>query len=450
MKIRISNKNKSILVILLLCILQLISYLLPFLNYTYKKNKYTISGFGCITGKTIAGGNAVITPSYILIASLAAIVVILVNIFLEGKIKEKLRVGLITIASFLIFIGNIISIMIVKGTLSDVKGVGIAYGNVVAIIVSILIVIYSLVMLRKEKILSALDFMVIPGMLYLLINNYIPMIGISIAFKKIDYQLGVFNSPWCGLDNFKILFAHTGSFFKSDAFIITRNTLLYNLVFIFLGMFMGIVVGICLADIFSRRFQKFFQTTLLLPQLISMVIVTYIVFALLSNEAGMVNKILGEGNEVNFYQSPKYWPFILIFISVWKSLGYNGIIFLSSIVGIDRSIYEACRVDGASKWQQIRYVTLPMLKPTVITLTLLSVGRIFYSDFGLFYQVPMDSGALYNVTNTIDTYVYHSLMVLNNISVSSAASTYQALVGFILVLTVNMIVRKLDKENALF
>lgn len=164
----------------------------------------------------------------------------------------------------------------------------------------------------------------------------------------------------------------------------------------------------------------------------------------------MVNKLLGEGNEINFYATKKYWPFILIFVNVWKQLGYNGIIFLSSIVGIDRSIYEASRVDGASKWKQIRYITIPLLKPTVITLGLLQVGRIFYSDFGLFYQVPLDSGALYSVTNTIDTYVYRCLMVLNNISTASAASTYQAVVGFIIVFAVNMIVRKLDKENALF
>ena len=213
---------------------------------------------------------------------------------------------------------------------------------------------------------------------------------------------------------------------------------------------MGVVVGICLADIFSKAWQKFFQTSILLPQLISYVIVAYIVYAIFSNDAGLVNHMLGEGNEINFYAAPKYWPFILIFIYVWKMVGYNAIIFLSSIVGIDRSIYEAARVDGAGKFKQIFYITLPMLKPTVITLVMLNVGRIMYSDFGLFYQVPMDSGALYSVTNTIDTYVYRCLMTLNNISTSSAACTYQAIVGFILVLVVNTIVRRKDKENALF
>ena len=163
-----------------------------------------------------------------------------------------------------------------------------------------------------------------------------------------------------------------------------------------------------------------------------------------------MNHLLGEANAINFYAEKKYWPFILVFIYIWKQIGYNGIIFLSSIVGIDKSVLEACKVDGCTKWQQLRYVTLPLLKPTIITLTMLQVGRIFYSDFGLFYQVPLNSGALYDVTNTVDTYVYRMLMTMNNISVSSAASTYQAVVGFILVFVVNMIVRKHDKENALF
>ncbi|MCF0132794.1 MAG: sugar ABC transporter permease [Blautia sp.] len=306
-------------------------------------------------------------------------------------------------------------------------------------------------LLWKMSVLSTLDFMAIPGMLYFVINNYIPMLGIVIAFKKIDYRVGIMNSPWNGLDNFKQLFAtSTGSFFGSDAWLITKNTMLYNLAFIVLGTVVGVLVGICLAELISKGLQKFFQTSILLPQLISYVIVAYIVYALLSNDAGLINHALGEGKSINFYAQPKWWPFILIFIYIWKMVGYNAIIFLSSIVGIDHSIYEAAKVDGATKMQQITKITLPLLKPTVITLFMLNIGRIMYSDFGLFYQVPMDSGALYSATNTIDTYVYRCLMTLNNISTSSAACTYQAIIGFILVLTVNAIVRRKDKENALF
>jgi ABC-type polysaccharide transport system permease subunit len=245
-----------------------------------------------------------------------------------------------------------------------------------------------------------------------------------------------------------MLFQSNGNFFTSNAWIITRNTLLYNLVFIILGVFTGVVVGICLAGVTRKFLQKFFQTSILLPQLISFVIVSYIVYALLSNETGMITKMMG--GSVNFYAEKKYWPFILIFINIWKQLGYNGIVFLSSIVGIDYGMYEAARVDGASKWQQIFKITIPQLKPTIMTLFLLQVGRIFYSDFGLFYQVPLNSGALLDVTNTIDTYVYRALMVNNNISIASAASTYQAVVGFVIVLAVNMIVRKFDRENAMF
>ena len=153
---------------------------------------------------------------------------------------------------------------------------------------------------------------------------------------------------------------------------------------------------------------------------------------------------------INFYNSPGYWPFILVFIYLWKGVGYSSIIYLSSIVGIDRTLYEAAYVDGANKFQQIFKITLPLIRPTIITLVILAVGRIFFSDFGLFYQVPMNSGALYSVTQTIDTYVYRSLLQLNNISMSSAASLYQSIVGFVVVLLANWIVRKVDSENAMF
>lgn len=262
------------------------------------------------------------------------------------------------------------------------------------------------------------------------------------------YSKGIWASPWAGLDNFKQLFATSTNFFASDAWRITRNTLLYNLVFIVLGNIIGALLGICLAEIFSKAWQKFFQTSILLPQLISYVIVAYIVYGFFSTETGFINHLLG--TDINFYIEEKYWPFVLVFIQSWKQAGYNAIIYLSSIVGIDRTIYEASRLDGCSKWQQIRSITLPMLKPTMITLMMLSVGRIMYSDFGLFYQVTRNSGALYSVADTIDTYVYRMLMTLNNISTASAASTYQAIIGFILVMVVNTIVRRKDKENALF
>lgn len=429
-------------------VLSVVLYLFPFVNYKYKGIVYTLNGWELIMGKTVCGGSVALGMNGAVLISLIAVAVVLVTSFLYPVLNKKLRLGIVTISSIVIIVCNIVLAMDIKNMLRKAKAPRIDYASVILVAVFFLILCYGVYILWKMKVLVTLDFMVLPGMLYSIINNYIPMFGITIAFKKVDYSLGVYNSPWVGLENFKVLFSYNGDFFKSDAFIITRNTLLYNATFIFLGILAGVIVGICLADIFSRILQKFFQTSILLPQLISMVIVAYIVYALLSNETGMVNNMLDES--VNFYQERKYWPFILVFVYVWKQVGYNAIIFLSSIVGIDRSIYEAAKVDGASKWQQIRHVTLPMLKPKIITLMLLQVGRIFYSDFGLFYQVPLDSGTLYNVTNTVDTYVYRCLMVLNNVSVAAAGSTYQAVVGFILVFTVNMLVRKFDKENALF
>lgn len=449
-KEKITTQHKMLFDIIALSVVMVVSLFLPYASYTYRKVKYVLSGFEFIMGKTIAGGKVVVQPSVLLIVSVAAILVICIAALLSGKLSRKAAGGLITIGGIVAVVGNIVLAMRVSSILQGAKNIGVSYGSVIALVAGFVIVVRGLYLLWKEKVLCTLDFMVLPGLLYFIVNNYIPMVGIALAFKKIDYSVGIFKSPWVGFENFKLLFAHSGSFFDSDAFIITRNTLLYNIVFIVLGIVMGIIVGICLADIFSKTLQKFFQTSILLPQLISMVIVAYIVYAFFSNEAGMVNKMLGEGNEIQFYSTKIYWPFILVFVFIWKQLGYNAIIFLSSIVGIDQSLYEAARVDGAGKWKQIRHITLPLLKPTVITLLLLQVGRIFYSDFGLFYQVPMDSGLLIPVTNTIDTYVYRSLMVLNNISTASAASTYQAIVGFVLVLIVNLVVRKVDKQNAMF
>lgn len=430
-------------------IIMLICNILPFANYTSNKVNYTVSGIRFLTGGVIAGGKVEFGVQGYLVASAVLTVITIILLILLPKKLEKLSGFTLLVSAANVFC-NILFASGVKKTLKGAKNVSVAYGNLFVIILAVVIMAATIYIMYCHKILSALDFMIFPGLLYFFINNYIPMIGITIAFKKIDYKVGFLKSPWVGLDNFKMLFANNGNVFESDAWIITRNTLLYNIVFIALGIIFGIFVGIFLADLVNTGLKKFFQTSILLPQLLSMVIVAYIVYAFLSNETGMVNHLLGGGKEINFYQTEKYWPFILVFINLWKQIGYGAIIFLSSIVGIDKGIYEAVRVDGASKWEEIRYVTLPMLKPTIITVALMQIGRIFYSDFGLFYQVPLNSGALYNVTNTIDTYVYRLLMQSNNIAVSSAASTYQAVVGFVIVLTVNLVIRKIDKENALF
>ena len=286
-----------------------------------------------------------------------------------------------------------------------------------------------------------------PGIIYLLINNYIPMAGLFVAFKKYNFMKGLFGSGWCGFENFKFLFA------TKDAWIMTRNTLLYNLVFIIVGTVFAIAIAIMLCELGKRLRVKFFQASFLMPNLLSWVVIGFIAFAFLSADTGFINKSILEplGIEpVTWYMETGPWPFIIVLVNLWKNAGYQSIVYMASISGIDRSMYEAAVLDGASKMQQIVRITLPNLKPSVITLTLMSVGRMFYSDFGLFYQVPQNSGALFNVTQTIDTYVYRGLMESNNIGMSAAAGFYQSVVGFILVLVANWIVRKLDSDNALF
>lgn len=301
--------------------------------------------------------------------------------------------------------------------------------------------------LRPNMQYLPLYLMMLPGLCYLLINNYIPMAGIVIAFKKLNFSKGIFASPWCGIDNFKFLFA------TRDAWIITRNTLLYNVLFIIVNMVIGIAIAILICEVRNKKMKKLYQSVILLPFLMSMVILSYIVYALLSSENGLINNtILSTLNmdPIQWYQQPKYWPFILVFANCWKGVGYGCLIYIASLIGIDPSYYEAARLDGASKWQEISKITLPCLVPTIITMLLLSIGRIFYSDFGLFYQVPMNSGVLFPTTNVIDTYVYRALIERGNISMSSAAGVYQSVVGFVIVMFSNWVVRKTNKEQALF
>ncbi|UUZ86414.1 ABC transporter permease subunit [Paenibacillus sp. P26] len=289
--------------------------------------------------------------------------------------------------------------------------------------------------------------MMIPGIVYLIINNYLPMFGIVIAFKNVNFAKGIWGSDWVGLKNFEYLFKTT------DAYIITRNTILYNAAFIIINLIVAVGVAILLNEIKNKLLSRFYQSVILLPYLISTVIVSYLVFAMLSMDNGFMNKtvlpMLGM-ERISWYNEPGVWPYILTFIHTWKGAGYLCIVYLAAIIGIDQEYYEAATLDGASKWQQIRKITIPLITPVIIMMTLLAIGRIFYSDFGLFYQVPMDSGALYDTTNVIDTYVYRGLMQLGDIGMSSAAGLYQSLVGFILVLVSNFIVRKINRENALF
>lgn len=301
--------------------------------------------------------------------------------------------------------------------------------------------------LKKLKRYLPLYLMFLPGAIYLFINNYIPMAGLVVAFKKYNVRKGIFGSDWVGFKNFEFLFK------TPDAWVITRNTISYNTVFILINTVLGILFAIFICDTVHKKLKKVYQSAILFPFLMSAVIISYIAYAFLSQSNGIVNNSLLPSlglESVSWYSEAKYWPYFITFVNTWKGVGYGCLIYVSSINGIDPTFYEAAQLDGATKWQQIRSITLPCLTPTVITLTLLSIGRIFYSDFGLFYQVPRNSGMIYSTTNVIDTYVYRGLMEQSNVGMSAAAGFYQSVVGFALVLAANFIVKKLSRENALF
>lgn len=273
------------------------------------------------------------------------------------------------------------------------------------------------------------------------------MFGVIIAFKKLNFSKGILGSEWCGFENFKFLFA------TKDAWTITRNTILYNIVFFIVGTVLAITLAIFLNEIVSKRASKTYQTFILLPYLMSWVIIGYLTYAFLSGETGLVNKGILNAlglKSINFYQDTKYWPLILTLVNTWKNVGYSMIIYYSSIVGISADYFEAAKIDGATKWKQIKYITLPLLKPTMITLFILAIGQVFRSDFGLFYQIPRNSGPLYSVTRTLDVYVYQALMQNSDYAMSSAASLYQSVVGFVLIIAANYVVRRHHKESALF
>lgn len=293
--------------------------------------------------------------------------------------------------------------------------------------------------------------MVLPGALWFLFFSYIPMLGTVIAFKEYRFDrdgfwASIVNSKWVGLDNFKFLFS------TDDAYIITRNTILYNAVFIVVGLALAVLMAVVLSEITNKKLSKLYQTGMFLPYFLSWVIVGYFAFSFLSSERGLLNYVFEYfgWESMQWYSDPKYWPYIIVFIYLWKAVGYNSVVYLAAIMGIDKSLYEAAMIDGANKWQQIRNITLPLLTPIITIMTLLAVGKVFYADFGLFYQVPRDSGTLYSVTNVIDTYVYRGLKTTGEIGMSTAAGLYQSVVGFALVITSNYIVRRFNKDNALF
>ena len=307
--------------------------------------------------------------------------------------------------------------------------------------------------LAKYKKTLVLLTMVAPAAIWLLLLRYLPMGGIILAFK--DYKINprnpsfisnLLNSKWVGLKNFEFLFK------TNDAWIMFRNTLGYNIVFIILGVIIPVAFAIMMNE-FTRKFvRKAYQTMMFFPYFLSWVVVSYFLNAFLDAQYGMIPAMqAAAGKEViSWYTTPGPWPYLLVFANLWKNVGYSTVLYLAAITGIDANQYEAAAIDGASKWQQVLYVTLPHLRTMICILFIMNVGKIFASDFGLFYNVPMQNGALFSVTQTIDTYVYRAYIATGNPGQSSAAGLLQNVLGFICILSANAIVKKIDADSAMF
>lgn len=297
-----------------------------------------------------------------------------------------------------------------------------------------------------------LTLLALPTFIWYLVFSFLPMIGILIAFKDFRMMPGkgfienLIQSKWVGFTNFEFLFK------TPDAMVIIRNTVLYNIVFIILGTIVPVALAIAITQLYNQKLAKACQTAMFLPHFLSWVVVSYFLFAFLSYDKGIVNQIIVSmgGKPIQWYMQDQYWPYILVFMQVWKTVGYGMIVYLASIAGIDQTYYEAALIDGAGKWQQIKYITLPLIKPIIIIMFIMAVGKIFNSDFGLFYQVPKNAGALFNTTATIDTYVYKAIEGTGSMAMSSAAAFFQSVIGFITILTANTIVKKIDGETGLF
>lgn len=300
---------------------------------------------------------------------------------------------------------------------------------------------------RRRRANLSLATMALPGLICLILVNYIPLGGLVIPFKKIDYSKGIFRSDW--IDP---LFKNFEFFFKSqDAVRVTTNTILMNFAFIFVTLALSVTLALCMYELGASH-VKAYQTFLFVPYFISWVVASYIVYALLSPDMGVfpnLYKLLGM-KQPNFYNDPDYWRPILLIAYIWKNVGYNTLLYYTALMSMDSALFEAAALDGASKFQRVRYINLPHLKPTIITLTVLNIGKILNSDFGMFYFLPRNSGTLLSVTDVIDTYVYRALRVTGDIGMSSAMGLFQSVVGFGLVLLTNYVVKKMDEDNALF
>jgi putative aldouronate transport system permease protein len=288
--------------------------------------------------------------------------------------------------------------------------------------------------------------MAAPALLLLIVFNYLPLIGTVVAFKNYKFSQGIFGSEWVGLKNFSYLFG------SDTALRITFNTITLNAIFIITGIAASLIIALLLNEVRAKVLARFYQSAVFMPYFISWVIAGLFMFALLNANNGMIDNFLAKlGQEpISFYNSPQYWPFILSVTNLWKSAGYWSIIYLAGMLAINNEYYEAAMIDGASRWKQIKSITLPLLMPIISINLLLSIGRIFYADFGLFFYVTRNSSLLYQTTDVIDTYVFRALRSSGDFGMSSAAGLYQSIVGFILIVTANWLIKRIDPEKGIF
>ncbi len=300
---------------------------------------------------------------------------------------------------------------------------------------------------RKRMIRDNLSLLMLalPGLFFVLLFNYAPMVGVIIAFKKYIPMKGIFASKWIGFDNFKYFFT------SQDALRTIRNTVLYSLDFLVLDLIIGVLMALLLYHLKNRPALKTYHTIILLPRFISIVIVSFMVYAILSPSYGVLNQVIRffGGSNIQWYSYPKYWPFIITIVHCWQVAGSGCLYYYAALVGVDESLFEAATIDGAGTLQKCWHVAIPSLVPIMIIMTILGIGGIFSGDMGLFYQVPKNQGALYETTDIINTYTYRALLN-GDLAKSAAVGLFQSLVGLVLVVTTNGIVRKISPENSMF
>lgn len=297
---------------------------------------------------------------------------------------------------------------------------------------------------RKKN--RTLTLMALPAVILLFTFAYVPIVGLVIAFKDFRYDKGFLGSEWIGLKNFEFFFR------SNDAWVVLKNTIVLNFLFISLTLVVSVIIALIMNEVRSRGVVKTVQTIMFFPYFMSWVVVGYLLYAYLHHDYGIINQLLSFFglSDVSWYARSEYWPAILTFMYVWKMAGYYSVIYYAGIMGIDDTYYEAAALDGASRWQMVRKITLPMIKSLIIIMAILQIGRIMYADFGLFFNLTRDQGALYATTDVLDTYIYRALRVTGDIGIGSAVGCFQAVVGFILIMGSNLIVRKIDKDSALF